>query len=168
MSDIDFASQFAALSQAAARLNAESDSINQLTEQFQDKLRALNVGLEAWVVLQAEPGSVIVPVIVPGPRLSARAAPPTTARVETSLGYARGEDGWGLYIKRIAYKPSTPNPLLPVADEPITVYTWTKLVDASRTIRVEALGAFPKLLEALKTAAESAVQAIENAKKFVR
>jgi hypothetical protein len=164
MSDIDFASQFAALSQAAARLNAESDSINKLTEQFQDKLRALNVGLEAWVVLQAEPGSVIVP----GPRLSARAAPPTTARVETSLGYARGDDGWGLYIKCVAYKPSTPNPLLPVADEPITVYKWTKLVDASRAIRVEALGAFPKLLEALKTAAESAVQAIENAKKFVR
>jgi hypothetical protein len=42
------------------------------------------------------------------------------------------------------------------------------LVDASRAIRVEALGAFPKLLEALKTAAESAVQTIENAKKFVR
>jgi hypothetical protein len=164
MSDIDFASQFAALSQAAARLNAESDSINQLTEQFQNKLRALNVGLEAWVVLQAEPGSVTER----GPRLSARPAPPTTARVETSLGYARGDDGWGLYIKRVAYKPGTPNPLLPVADEPIAVYTWTKLVDASRVIRVEALGAFPKLLEALKTAAESAVQAIENAKKFVR
>jgi len=164
MSDFDFASQFAALSDVAARLNAQSDTVNQLIEQFQDKLRALNVGLEAWVLLETEPGSTIVPA----PRSPGRPALPTTVTIQISLGYARGDDGWGLYVKRIAYKPQTLNLLSLAAAEVVTVYKWIKLVDASRSIRVEALGAFPKLLEALKTAAESAVQTIENAKKFVR
>jgi len=168
MSDFDFTSQFAALSDVAARLNAQSDTVNQLIEQFQDKLRALNVGLEAWVLLQTEPGSATVPV--PGPRLTttrqpARAMPVT---IEISVGHARGDDGWGLYVKRIAYKPQTPTLFPPASGEVVSVSKWIKLVDASRAIRVEALGAFPKLLEALKTAAESAVQTIENAKKFVR
>ncbi len=164
MSDSDLSSQFAALSDVAARLNAESDTVNQLIEQFQDKLRALNVGLDAWVLLDTEPGSTVVP----SPRVTSRPAAPTTVTIQISVGYARGDDGWGLYAKRIAYKPQTPSLVSLVPAEVVTVYKWIKLVDASRAIRVEALGAFPKLLEALKTAAESAVQTIENAKKFVR
>ncbi len=56
MSDSDLSSQFAALSDVAARLNAQSDTVNQLIEQFQDKVRVLNVGLPAWVRLETEPG----------------------------------------------------------------------------------------------------------------
>jgi hypothetical protein len=169
MSDSDLTSQFAALSDVAARLNAQSDTVNQLIEQFQDKLRAQNVGLEAWVLLQTEPGSVAVPLL-PGSRLMStrqltRAMPVT---IEISVGHARGDDGWGLYVKRIAYKPQAPNVFPRASAEVVSVSKWIKLVDASRAIRVEALGAFPKLLEELKTAAESAVQKIENAKKFVR
>src|SRR6266496_4961397 len=69
MSESDLASEFAALSDVAARLNPKSDTVTQLIEQFQDKLRALNVGLEAWVLLKSEPGSVVVP----GQRLTAPA-----------------------------------------------------------------------------------------------
>jgi len=166
MSDFDFTSQFAALSDVAARLNAQSDTVNQLIELFQDKLRALNVGLEAWVLLKSEPGSVVVPV--PGPRLTTRQpAPATPVTMEVSVGHARGDEGWGLFVRRIAYKPQ-PSVFPPATGEVVSVAKWIKLVDASRAIRVEALGAFPKLLEALKIAAESAVQTIENAQKFVR
>ncbi len=168
MSESDLASQFAALSDVAARLNAKSDTVTQLIEQFQDKLRALNVGLEAWVLLKSEPGSVVVPG--PGPRLTTprQPAPATPVTMEVSVGHARGDEGWGLFVRRIAYKPQPSNVFLPANAEVVSVAKWIKLVDASRAIRVEALGAFPKLLEALKIAAESAVQTIENAQKFVR
>src|SRR5215510_8635709 len=164
MSDSDLSNQFAALSDVAKRLNAQSDTVNQLIEQFQDKLRGLNVGLEAWVPLRTEPGSEDVPG--PGPRGSRQPERATPVTVEISLGHARGDDGWGLYVKRIAYKAQMSNMFPPASV--VSVSKWIKLVDASRATRVEALGAFPKLLEALKTAAESAVQTIENAKKFVR
>ena len=168
MSESDLADQFAALSDVAARLNAKSDTVNQLIEQFQDKLRALNVGLEAWVLLKSEPGSVVVPV--PGPRLttSRQPAQATPVTMEVSVGHARGDEGWGLFVRRIAYKPRPSGVFPPANAEVVSVAKWIKLVDASRAIRVEALGAFPKLLEALKTVAESAVQTIENAQKFVR
>ena len=165
MSESDLASEFAALSDVAARLNAKSDTVTQLIEQFQDKLRALNVGLEAWVLLKSEPGSVVVP----GPRLTTprQPAPATPVTMEVSVGHARGDEGWGLFVRRIAYKPQ-PSVFPRATGEVVSVAKWIKLVDASRAIRVEALGAFPKLLEALKIAAESAVQTIENAQKFVR
>lgn len=166
MSDFDLTSQFAALSDAAKRLNAQSDTVNQLIEQFENKLGALNLGLEVWVPLKTEPGAEVVPV--PGPRVTRQPPRATTVTIEISVGHARGDDGWGLYVKRIAYKPQTPILFPPASGEVVSVSKLIKLVDASRATRVEALGAFPKLLEALKTAAESAVQTIENAKKFVR
>jgi hypothetical protein len=166
MSDSDLSSQFAALSDVAKRLNAKSDTVNQLIEQFQDKLRGLNVGLEVWAPLRTEPGSEDVPG--PSLRSSRQPARAMTVTVEISLGHARGDDGWGLYVKRITYKPQMPNMFHPASAEVVSVSKWIKLVDASRATRAEALAAFPKLLEALRTAAESAVQTIENAKKFVR
>jgi hypothetical protein len=166
MSDSDPSSQFAALSDVAKRLNATSDTVNQLIEQYENKLRGLNIGLEAWVLLRTEPGSEDVPG--PGPRGTRQPARATTVTIEISLGHARGEDGWGLYVKRIAYKPQTPILFPPTSGEVVSVSKLIKLADASRATRVEGIAAFPKLLEALKTAAESAVQTIENAKKFVR
>ena len=168
MPDSDLPSEFAALSDVAKRLNATSDTVNQLIEQYENKLRGLNVGLEAWVLLKSEPGSVVVPA--PRPRLTTPRprAQATSVTMEVSVGHARGDEGWGLFVRRIAYKPR-PSGVFPSANaEVVSVAKWIKLVDASRAIRVEALGAFPKLLEALKTAAESAVQTIENAQKFIR
>ena len=89
-------------------------------------------------------------------------------RVETSVGYARGADGWGLFVKRIAYRAKPSSPLNAEDPEPVNVNKWLPLSEASRATRIDALRAFPKLLERLKAAAESAVEAIEQAKKFVR
>src|SRR5215467_4107088 len=115
MSDSDLSSQFAALSDVAKRLNAKSDTVNQLIEQFQDKLRGLNVGLEAWVLLRTEPGSEDVPA--PSPRGTRQQARATTVTIEISLGHARGDVGWGLYVKRIAYKPQPPILFPPASGE---------------------------------------------------
>ncbi len=163
MTEFDFTSQFAALSDTAARLNAESDAINHLIEQLQEKLRALNIGLEAWVLLLSEPGPAIARNSLGGILPS-----PAPVKVETSVGYARSANGWGLYVKRISYRAQPDYPFLPVKPEPVAVNKWLKLSDASRAIRINALQAFPTLLEKLKAAADSAVDAIEQAKKFVR
>jgi len=100
--------------------------------------------------------------------VAARSAPPTIVRVEISVGYARGADGWGLFVKRVAYRAKPSSPLTGEEPEPVKVDKWLPLSEASRATRIDALRAFPKLLERLKAAAESAVEAIEQAKKFVR
>ncbi len=161
MSESDLSRQFSDLRDVAARLNAQSDSITKTIEQFQETLRQLNIGLEVWIRLQSEE-SVYTPPI--GVKI------PMPASIETSVGYARGEDGWALYVKRITYRSKTiDHPLIDARPrvEAVRVNKWIKLVDASRSVRIAALDAFPKLLAALKTSAESAVQAIENAKKFL-
>ena len=159
MNESDLSRHFSDLRDVAKRLNEQSDSITKLIEQFQETLRELNLGLEAWIPLQSEE-SVFTPPF--GPKQ------PISVTIETSLGYARGDDGWGLYVKRIAYRSNAAPGLLSLASkgEAVKVNKWIKLLDSSRSVRIAGLDAFPKLLDALKTSAESAVQTIENAKKF--
>ena len=160
MSESDLSRQFSDLREVAAKLNEQSDSIAKIIEQFQETLRQLNLGVEVWIPLQSEE-SVFTPTF--GVKI------PVPVTIETSLGYARGDDGWGLFIKRIAFRATTaPVPLGPVQrGEAVKVNKWVKLLEASRSVRIAALDAFPKLLEALKASAESAVQTIQNAKKFL-
>jgi hypothetical protein len=163
MNESDLSRQLSALREVAKHLNEKSDEVATLIAQFQTTLRELNLGLEVWIPLQSEESALVPPFG------SKQAIPVTT---ETALGYARGEDGWALYVRRTAYRATTtPSPLGPAAlaqkGEVVKVNKWLKLLDASRSIRIAALDAFPKLLEALKTSAESAVQSIDNAKKFL-
>ena len=160
MNESDLSHRFSDLRDVAKRLNEQSDSISTLIDQFQDTLRQLNLGLEAWIPLQSEESAFTPP---------SGSKQPIPVTIETSLGYSRGDDGWGLYVKRTAYRSIAAPSLLVLASrgEAVKVNKWIKLPDCSRSIRIAALDAFPKLLEALKTSAESAVQAIENAKKFL-
>jgi len=160
MNEQDFSRQLSDLREVAARLSEQSDSLTKLIEQFQDVLRQLNLGLEVWIPLQSEE-STFTPTF--GSKI------PVPVRIETSLGYARGDDGWALYLKRVAYRSKAAAAPPDVAErrEAVKVNKWIKLVDGSRGVRLAALDAFPKLLEALKASAESAVRAIQNAKTFL-
>jgi len=160
MNERDFSHQLSDLREVAVKLNEESDSLIKLIEQFQETLRPLNLGLEVWIPLQSEE-STFTPTV--GSKI------PVPVRIETSLGYARGDDGWALYLKRVAYRSKAATTLLGVTElrEAVKVNKWIKLVDASRAVRLAALDAFPKLLDALKASAESAVRAIQNAKTFL-
>jgi hypothetical protein len=156
MTESEFARQISALAEAAAKLNAESDTIDRLIVQLHEKLRTMNIGLEAWVKLHSEDSSIAVQ------------GQSTAVTLVTSLGYARGDDGWGLYVKRIAYRPRSSGLPAPLeTPEPLKMNKWLKLLDTSRSIRIAALAAFPALFEALKAAAESAVQTIQDSKKIV-
>ncbi len=171
--EFDFSRQLSDLRAAASRLNDESDSINSIIEQLQESLKTLNLGLEAWVQVQSEESTITMP----------RPQPSVPAIVEISVGYARGHDGWALWVKRVAYRANTmPNPVgiplaitvplaigIPLAKrEPVKVHPWLKLVEAARPVRIAALDAVPRLLDALKVAADSAVQSIQSAKKLLK
>lgn len=159
--EFDFSRQLSDLRAAASRLNDESDSINSIIEQLQESLKTLNLGLEAWVQVQSEESTITMP----------RPQPSVPAIVETSVGYARGQDGWALWVKRVAYRPNTmPSPLgvALAMREPVKVHSWIKLVEAARPVRIAALDAVPRLLDALKVAADSAVQSIQSAKKLLQ
>lgn len=160
MNDSELSRQLSDLREVAKHLNEKSDEITALIAQFQAALRELNLGLEVWTPLQSEESSFVPP-------FGSKKAIPVT--IETVLGYARGEDGWALYVKRTIYRSTTAVGPLGLAQkgEVVKANTWLKLLDASRSVRIAALDAFPKLLEALKTSAESAVQSINNAKKFL-
>jgi len=160
MSEFDLPSQFADLREVATKLNEQSDSITKIIEQFQETLRQLNLGLEVWIPLHSEE-SVFTPAF--GPKQ------PVSVTIETSLGYARGDDGWALYVKRIAYRSIAAGAPFGGTQrgEAVKINQWIKLLKTSRSVRIAALDAFPKLLEALKASAESAVQAIQNAKRFL-
>lgn len=56
----------------AKRLNLASDRLNIRIAEEEARLRALNLGVECWVVLES--------------------------KVNTRLGYTNGDDGWGLYL----------------------------------------------------------------------
>ena len=161
--EFDFSRQLSDLRAVASRLNEESDSINTIIEQLQESLKTLNLGVEAWVQVQSEEATI---TMLP------RSQPSVPAIVETSVGYARGQDGWALWVKRVAYRANTmPNPLvgIPIAmREPVKVHPWLKLVEAARPVRIAALDAVPRLLDALKAAADSAVQSIQSAKKLLQ
>lgn len=160
MNESELSRQLSDLREVAKRLNDESDAITTLIAQFQGTLRELNLGLEVWIPLQSEESAIVPPFG------SKQAISVTT---ETALGYARGEDGWALYVKRTAYRSTAAAAPLGLVQkgEVVKANKWLKLLDASRSIRIAALDAFPKLLEALKASAESAVQSINNAKKFL-
>src|SRR5713101_5965306 len=98
MNERDFSRQLSDLREVAAKLNEQSDTLIKLVEQFQDALKQLNLGLEVWIPLQSEE-SVFTPTF--------GAKVPIPVRIETSLGYARGDDGWALFLKRVAYRSNT-------------------------------------------------------------
>ena len=108
MSEREFSRQLCDLREVAARLNEQSDSLIKLVEKFQETLRQLSLGLDVWIPLQSEdsPFTPTVGIKVPVP-----------VKIETSLGYARGEDGWALYLKRIAYRSTTVPASLEIAQQ---------------------------------------------------
>ena len=49
MTEVEFSRQLSELSNTAATLNRESDSVNEIIERFEETLRKTNLGLEVWL-----------------------------------------------------------------------------------------------------------------------
>lgn len=153
---------FKSLSNIAKQLNSESDSVNATLEAFEEKLNALNLGIEVWVTERAGD-----PLIVTDPEGDSR----RSTRSEAVLGYHKDLiHGWGLAVKWFEVeewietdaKEEYPrkqkfNPSPPM-----------RLLEASRDLRIVALDKLPRLLEALEEKAQVTIASINQAKKTLK
>jgi len=160
MTEVEVTRLLSELAETAETLNRESDSINDVIERFEDKVRALNVGIEVWVQDPDLASSLDEEQI--GEDAGGN---PLMEKIwyRTQLGFGRAFDTWGLVVRRVCYTWDAGRWVLTRE-----THGPSPLRDVSRQLRIAALAAFPALLKNLQREAAAAVEAIQNAKKLVR
>jgi hypothetical protein len=137
----------------STQLNEKSDHLNQTIAKFNEKLGALNLGIETWLVHDpVEEGEYHDNSTSFAHVRSARA---------TLLGYCRVANDWQLAIKQ-----ATLNNHVEEGEEYTIVTdssTPTPLLQASRSIRMTAMGSLEALLTSLQTEASIMLSGIEAA-----
>src|SRR5437899_3524255 len=99
MTPVDFSRQLSELTNAAAALNRESNSVNQLIERFEETLRKINLGLEVW---SDEPVESI-PWREEDQNTGDTLA---TGTNDAQLGLAKYVDKWQLVLRHVTWKRS--------------------------------------------------------------
>jgi hypothetical protein len=160
MTEVEISQLFAKLSTTAAILNRRSDEINRIIEGFEEKLRALNVGIEVWC------GSVQSYEEDVATGEEDRDGNPVIERrsFDVELGYCRFGDTWHLMVRDAVYRKDT---TWDQSWDLVRTQKAERLLDASRKIRIASLAMFPGLLKTLNEEAEKAVAAITAAQNLV-
>jgi hypothetical protein len=136
---------FDELTSLAKQLNEESSDLNATIMQINQKLAAMNLGMESWFgPWEDEP---------------------------FQIGFAKVEDGKAATWE-LATRPCTP--ILKTDDfgiedweaEPGSSGQAESLLRASRNIRVDGLSLLPQILSDLERAAKNKIDTIRNAKKI--
>ena len=133
------------LASVAEALNAESNEVNTIIANLNTKLSALNIGIEGWAYPEED---------------------------HIQIGWAKVDDKWQLATRycekiRLVTEPDhsgigqTKEHFEP---EPGTEYTLAPLLQASREVRLRALGYMPTLIEELREEAKASVEKIREAK----
>jgi hypothetical protein len=142
------------LAAISAQLNEKSDHLNKTIAKFNEKLTALNLGIEAWLTDR--------------PLKQAEFRDRSTATVGWRsaeaflLGYARVEDEWQLAFKQATlneYHEDDGREWTEVSDSSTPI----PLLKASRPIRMKAMGALESLLIKIQTEASIMLSGIEAA-----
>jgi hypothetical protein len=121
MTEVDFSRLLSELSQVATALNRESDSINSIIDQFQTKLRAINVGIEVWVDLHGFH--------------------------QTRLGWTKGAKDWELQVEQ----PNNFGPApLPMESRDIRIAALKAFPELLRQLKVLAEAAVRTIQDAKK------------------
>jgi hypothetical protein len=150
---------FEELERSANELNEYADSINLSIKNTEERLAPMNIGVELFLeepLLESDPeasqaadenGDIYV----------------ITEAYQDLLGFGKApEDGWCLLIKRVQVQDSHReggNDEVSHSETPLKNYP---LLQASRELRILALGRIPELLKALTTAVDRRVEAIRN------
>jgi len=138
------------------RLNAATNELNQALQTIQDKLNAMAVGIEVWLVDRLEESD--------WNDITDTYNEPTGERqfFVQELGYGRFGDGWALIVRerRCVENSSGESTWYDsgAPDKP--------LLKAPRNIRIAAVPLIPKLIDEIERAATSALLRIEQAKKI--
>jgi hypothetical protein len=140
------------LSEVSRRLNQKSDKINAVIKGINEKLDALNFGLEVW--LDAED-------LADNHWQSQPESQNYREKSVIFLGYCAIEGTWQLAVKG--------GTLTQVWDrgeietEELTNVEYKTLLKATRTIRMKALPLIPQLLDLVKAEAEKVINSIDEA-----
>jgi hypothetical protein len=146
------------LSVLSRKLNQKSDKTNSIISTINKKLNALNFGLEVWLD---------DPAIVTGDLQRVHAGqmdPLPRQKPVTYLGYYDTSDGWQLGTKCGFLLEEWDKDSEQVVTE-LTEVEYQPLLKEAREVRVGALPLVPRLLDEIKSRAESLLKAIDEAER---
>lgn len=138
------------LEEVSTKLSEATDELSRELERVESRLNQLNVGVTAWL-----------------PNLLC-----TTSMGHTDgcvqkeayrFGYAKGNRGWGFYVKKVLITYSSLEDTAPYTTDELRHH----LADAPRKVRVEALPLLGDLIEALAEKAKTFLEGIKAARKQV-
>jgi len=165
MTEVELSTLLAELSASAKKLNRESDSLNDLIERLEATLQKINVGIEVWLddaPLESETSEDEAP--------NDHELELYEKEIEErQLGFTKLNSGWRLAVRTATDKYlhdrfgniENNSRQLRTADE-------VELASCSRDLRINALKRFPQLVAKMKQEADTALEAIERAKKFTK
>ena len=149
MSDVEFSNLLSELNKSAGELNAGTETVNSVLASVETQLTKMNLGFEVWV-----------PDSLSSIQIS------EYSYQDTELGFAKIGTDWSLAVR---VREGKRDPRSGDFDwYPLPIPGSTRLLDASRRVRIKALQHIPELLEALKSKADGAAAAIREAKKLIK
>jgi hypothetical protein len=149
MSDVEFSNLLSELNKSASELNAETETVNSVLASVETQLIKMNLGFEVWV-----PDS-LSSIQISEYRYQ-----------DTELGFAKIGTDWSLAVR---VREGKRDPRSGDFDwYPLPIPGSTRLLDASRQVRIKALQHIPELLEALKSKTDEAAATIKEAKKLIK
>jgi hypothetical protein len=143
------------LSELSRKLNEKSDQLSTIITSINEKLGAMNLGVEVWLEHQAL-------------EMGATKHRPDEQDCDVMyqegevLGYCRIDGTWQLAVKTCWYDFVEDD--CDVEPTPV-VNSEDPLLKASRSIRIKALELLPQLLDQIKTGAQKMLEGIESAEK---
>lgn len=153
MAGSDFSSALDRFTSASARLNAESDSVNAIILDVEQRLVAANPGAECWLdsALTASDHE--------------RSARGETTWTVHLLGFSKVDGEWCIAVKPRTYVTGffEGDTACPYRDEFVAGDT-VPLLNASRDLRIAALSLLPELIESLAEIVEHYNRTISETK----
>jgi hypothetical protein len=133
--NLKISSSFQELAKTAGHLNAESDKLTKTIDSIDTALRAMNIGVSAWVEFAKWTGE-------------------NDEHGGYEVGYDNVYGGWGLSLRRVCFDDSCP------LDDP-SFKGWLYNA-APRHLRTQAVGHIPKLIEKLNSEASRIAREISE------
>ena len=162
MTEVELSTLLAELSASAKKLNRESDSLNDLIERLEATLQKINVGIEVWLDHEPLESETIEDERLNGDELY------EAETEESQLGFTKLNSGWRLAVRTATHKYEHDGFGNIVNKSPRRTAAEVELASCSRDLRINALKRFPQLVAKLKQEADTALEAIERAKKFTK
>lgn len=147
---VDTNNQLQELSNLARTLNTETDTYIEALTQLENKLKRMNLGVEAWVFLDEtnESGNL-----------------KHGSSVRTYLGFAKtSPDGWGFAVKKLRIEREVHNG--EEYEEAFQHEEAKLLLKSSRELRILAAQCIEALLRELRKRADEAIGALQRAQKI--